>query len=97
MSVSFKADWVIYTAVMYLQIKSIAEDKLVRKEIHRQNRFSGQALSPVMAICRTQDKRAPLVSQHLTGKGQASKTGSFPSSAYFFFLIQFLVSSEKKG
>lgn len=84
------------TAVIYLWIKSIAEDKLVRKETYRQNLFNVQALSPVMAMCRAQDRREPLVTQHLTGKGQASKTGLFLSSAYFFFLTQFLASSQKK-
>lgn len=57
MPVSFKADWVIYTPVIYLWIKSIAEDKLVRKEIHRQNLLNVQALSPVMAMCRAQDRK----------------------------------------
>lgn len=60
MPVSFKADWVVYTAVIYLWIKSIAEDKLVRKEIHRQNLFNVQALSPVMATCRAQGWRERL-------------------------------------
>lgn len=64
----------------------------MRKEIHRQNLFNVQALSPEMAMCRAQDRRASLVTQHLTGKGQAS----FLSSAYFFFLTQFLASSQKK-
>lgn len=60
LSVSFKADWVTYTAVIYLWIKSISEDKLVRKEIHRQNLFNVQALSPVMAMCKAQDRRESL-------------------------------------
>lgn len=83
--VSFKTDWVIYTAVIYLWIKSAAEDKLVGKEIHRQTLFNVQALSPGMAMLRAQEKRAPLVTQHLTGKEQAVKTATLLSSVSFFF------------
>lgn len=70
MPVSFKADWVIYTAVIYLWMKNIADDKLVRKKMHRQNLFNVQALSPVMAKCRAQGRRAPSVPQHVLGRGK---------------------------
>lgn len=59
--VSFKADWVIYTAVIYLWMKNISDDKLVRNEIHRQNLFNVQAPSPGMAKCGAQDRGAPFV------------------------------------
>lgn len=97
MPVSFKADWVIYTAVIYLWMKNIADDKLVRKEIHRQNLFNVQALSPVVAICRAQDRGAPWVPQHIPGRGKLPRLAHSHLQPTFFSLTQFLASSQKKG
>lgn len=84
MPASFKADWVIYTAVIYLWMKNIADDKPVRKEIHRQNLFNVQALSPVMAMCRVQGMGAPLVPRHIPGRGKLPRLAHSHLQPTFF-------------
>lgn len=86
MPVSFKADWVIYTAVIYLWMKNTADDKLVRKKIQRQNLFNVQALSPVMAKCRAQDRGAPLVPHPIPGRGNLPRQARSHLQPTFFLL-----------